>query len=332
MRRELLACIVVVAVLLVLPVGLFAAQSRHLEVAGVRVIELQGRSPAEGGWQPEVVRLNKGERVRLRLSSLDVVHGLAVPGLGIEVEEIAPGRVVEVEFTADRAGRFPFACTRWCSADHWRMRGTIEISNPAGVAGERTRPTAPAYVQLKVDLDAPRPPVPAPSERPTAPDSGALLSTALPEASDRNWLNSKSPAQVFTKLRALPWLGTMSDAAVWDLVAAAWASKDAPDLRARGQQLYSRDCAACHGEQGRGDGPAGRDLPGRAALRPAEPKGPIDFADSTRLLSASDVLLQGKALRGGMGTGMPEWGSLYSDDELWAVVAHLRTFQFDYAP
>ena len=33
------------------------------------------------------------------------------------------------------------------------------------------------------------------------------------------------------------------------------------------------------------------------------------------MLAASDVLLQGKLLRGGMGTGMPEFGSLYTDEE-----------------
>jgi mono/diheme cytochrome c family protein len=46
------------------------------------------------------------------------------------------------------------------------------------------------------------------------------------------------------------------------------------------------------------------------------------------MLAASDVLLQGKLLRGGMGTGMPEFGSLYSDEEQWAMIAYLRTFLF----
>ena len=46
------------------------------------------------------------------------------------------------------------------------------------------------------------------------------------------------------------------------------------------------------------------------------------------MLAASDVLLQGKLLRGGMGTGMPEFGSLYTDEELWAMVMHLRRFLF----
>jgi mono/diheme cytochrome c family protein len=46
------------------------------------------------------------------------------------------------------------------------------------------------------------------------------------------------------------------------------------------------------------------------------------------MLAASDALLQGKLLRGGMGTGMPEFGSLYSDEEQWAMIAYLRTFLF----
>ena len=46
------------------------------------------------------------------------------------------------------------------------------------------------------------------------------------------------------------------------------------------------------------------------------------------MLSAPDALLQGKILRGGMGTGMPEFGSLYTDEELWAMVSYLRTFLF----
>lgn len=59
------------------------------------------------------------------------------------------------------------------------------------------------------------------------------------------------------------------------------------------------------------------------------PEGPAVFTDSGRMLATCDVLLQGKLLRGGMGTGMPELGSLYTDEELWAMVAYLRTFLFD---
>jgi high-affinity iron transporter len=132
----------------------------------------------------------------------------------------------------------------------------------------------------------------------------------------------------------------LSDDQVWDLVAAAWMREVTPGMWARAGSLYPRDCAACHGAQGRGDGPAGEGLPGLQAMQPTAgeshtghggssstiPSGPANFTDLSLTLSASDVVLQGKLLRGGMGTGMPEFGSLYTDEELWALVAYVRSF------
>jgi mono/diheme cytochrome c family protein len=48
------------------------------------------------------------------------------------------------------------------------------------------------------------------------------------------------------------------------------------------------------------------------------------------MLGASPALLQGKILRGGMGTGMPMWGSIFTEEEIEALVAYLYTFQFEY--
>ena len=55
---------------------------------------------------------------------------------------------------------------------------------------------------------------------------------------------------------------------------------------------------------------------------------PTNFTDPAVMLGASSALLQGKIMRGGMGTGMPEFGSLYTDEELWGMVAYVRTFLF----
>lgn len=57
---------------------------------------------------------------------------------------------------------------------------------------------------------------------------------------------------------------------------------------------------------------------------------PPDWQDPAVLLGASPALLHGKLLRGGMGTGMPMWGALYTDAELWNMVAYLYTLQMDY--
>jgi mono/diheme cytochrome c family protein len=60
-----------------------------------------------------------------------------------------------------------------------------------------------------------------------------------------------------------------------------------------------------------------------------ETAGPSDLTRPD-LLGASPALLHGKVVRGGMGTGMPSWGAIYTDAEAWAIVWYLYAFQFAY--
>jgi mono/diheme cytochrome c family protein len=57
---------------------------------------------------------------------------------------------------------------------------------------------------------------------------------------------------------------------------------------------------------------------------------PVDFTDPRRMLGASPALLQGKILRGGMGTGMPMWGSIFTEEQIWDLIAYIYSFQFEY--
>lgn len=332
MRNERIALTVVIFVLLGLPGLAFGYQAARTHVPGVRVIDLLGYAPADGGWQPDAIRVSVGERVRLRIAAQDVVHSLAIPALAIDVPEILPGHVAEVEFVASQPGRYAFACTRWCSADHWRMRGLLEVVDPQNPPAAGQMPAPPLYVQLGLDIDAMRLPLADPPERP-ATTWGAGLAADLPaEIEDVGWQRAHSPAEAWAQLRADPALQAQSDAALWDGVAYAWQAALPAGALEQGDQLYARDCAACHGEAGQGDGLAGRDLPGLAAMHPDMPRGPSDFTDLAALLTAPEAVLHGKVLRGGMGTGMPEWGSLYTDEEIWAVVAYIRALGFEPVP
>jgi hypothetical protein len=55
---------------------------------------------------------------------------------------------------------------------------------------------------------------------------------------------------------------------------------------------------------------------------------PKDFTDPQQMLGASSALLQGKIIRGGMGTGMPYWGTIFTDEEIEALIDYIWTFQF----
>ncbi len=337
MKREFFALTLVLFILIAFPASLFAYQAWRTVPSGpdARVLALVGNSPNNGGWQPDTLRVNLGERVRLRVSSTDVVHGFEIPALGIKVDEILPGHVEEIEFTATQAGRFPFACTRWCSADHWRMRGVLEVVDPAHpnlVASF----SPPLFQQLKVDIDAPHVAPQVPAQRPSAARA-LVLDLLLPsDFTERDNWRTHSPSDELAALRLNPAFAAYGDQELWDALALAYERTVGDEAIARGQALFARDCAACHGQTGKGNGPAGRNLPGLTAMHPDAAthsnvrRGPADFTDASQMLGASDVLLQGKVLRGGMGTGMPEWGSLYSDQELWDVVSYIRSFVFEY--
>jgi mono/diheme cytochrome c family protein len=331
MKREVFALTILFALFVVFPASLFAYQAALTHPSDVRLIMLVANAPANGGFVPDTLRVNLGERVRLRIASPDVVHGLAIPALGIHVDEILPGHVAEVEFVATRVGKFPFACTRWCSVDHWRMRGSLEVIDPNHPNPTPSTFAPPLYQQLKIDIDAPHLAQNVPSQRPSAARGAELGLSVIPD----DW-RIESPSDEFAKLRANPSLKAYSDQQLWDALAYAWKRAAGDESIALGQQLYTRDCAACHGETGKGNGPAGRDLPGLAAMRsdthamPDVKRGPADFTDAAKMLGASDVLLQGKMVRGGMGTGMPEWRTLYTDEEMWHVVSFIRSFTFDY--
>ncbi len=150
------------------------------------------------------------------------------------------------------------------------------------------------------------------------------------------WARSQSPVAVWRELRQDPALAQLSDAAVWDLVAQMWQSQTDATTLAEGRALYAANCAACHGEQGNGDGIAARALLAREqAAQLAFGHGtlaPTDFTDPALMLGVNGARLQGKILRGGMGTGMPYWGPIFTDAQTWALVDFLWTFAFDYEP
>jgi mono/diheme cytochrome c family protein len=102
----------------------------------------------------------------------------------------------------------------------------------------------------------------------------------------------------------------------WDVVAYAWFLGTSADRFDLGQRLFLRNCAACHGERGGGDGPGGK----------FQPKSPANFADARRMLAGTSALYTAKIRRGGMGTGMPYWGGIFTEEELAALVSYVWTF------
>ncbi len=327
MRSELLARILIVT-------GLALAAGVPLLV-WARTPLIHARTAENGGWTPNVIEAKVGQPLHLNLTSDDVTHGFAVGGMDMQSAEVDPGKVTQVTLTFDQPGTYTFYCTRWCGINHWRMRGTIEVSGTQQAQAPVKPKSVPLYVSLGLDLDAPHESPLLPLMRPSAAQGRLLLKDMpIPDA-DLAYYRTHSPYQAWLDLRSNPAYSNISDGQLWDVVALIWQSNTTPEALASGGRLFAQNCAACHGEQGAGDGVFADQLgastnPAVSGMQGMSTKRPADFTDPRRMLGASPALLQGKILRGGMGTGMPSWGPIFTAQQTWELVSYLYSFQFDF--
>ena len=87
------------------------------------------------------------------------------------------------------------------------------------------------------------------------------------------------------------------------------------DAAAAGAQTFKSTCEACHGPTGRGDGPAGQALDPR-------PKNLAELAPAV-----GDDYLFWRISTGKPGTAMIAWKGALSDEQIWQLVAFLRTLK-----
>lgn len=82
---------------------------------------------------PERITVNKGDHVKIHLSSLeraqDETHGFAVDSMNVHAS-LEPGKTVTVEIDATEEGVFPYYCTEFCSALHLEMMGYLMVKDP----------------------------------------------------------------------------------------------------------------------------------------------------------------------------------------------------------
>lgn len=95
-------------------------------------------------------------------------------------------------------------------------------------------------------------------------------------------------------------------------------ARRAPDPR-EGARLYATYCASCHGARGAGDGPAA------AALDPR----PARHDDGAFMNALSNEhlfrVIEGGGVAVGKSPRMAPWGGTLSEQEIWDVVAFLRS-------
>jgi cytochrome c oxidase subunit 2 len=89
-----------------------------------RVIEMTAHRFA---YEPNEIALRAGERVVVAIRSLDFVHGMNIPDLGMRLD-LVPGRVTRLELQPKAPGTIDFVCDNFCGDGHEEMHGRFVVS------------------------------------------------------------------------------------------------------------------------------------------------------------------------------------------------------------
>lgn len=95
------------------------------------------------GFDPPVLHVNRGDRVRIRLVAKDVTHGFYLEGYDVDAR-VRPEdntfllrrpstgekyrEVEDLEFVASRTGKFRYRCSTTCGYMHPFMQGELIVS------------------------------------------------------------------------------------------------------------------------------------------------------------------------------------------------------------
>lgn len=77
-------------------------------------------------YDPPVIRIKQGERVRLVVESEDVIHGFGILEWHIN-RQVLPGEATVIDLQPDKVGEFQIVCTVFCGTGHAYHKGMIVV-------------------------------------------------------------------------------------------------------------------------------------------------------------------------------------------------------------
>lgn len=89
-----------------------------------------------------------------------------------------------------------------------------------------------------------------------------------------------------------------------------------PERIAEGGRLYQQYCASCHGPEGQGNGPAGKNL---------DPP-PTPLARTLAMPMTTDGYVFWRIQKGGQpfGSAMPAWEQILKEGQIWKIILYMR--------
>lgn len=122
-RSPVIAAALILVLSASLTYGIYLSSSEPV----AREFIIDAKISEQGGFQPRIIEVKKGEVVRLVIRTLDVPHGLAILKYDMNFYPVVPGKPLIITFVADKPGEFEIVCTVYCSPRHYEMHGTLRV-------------------------------------------------------------------------------------------------------------------------------------------------------------------------------------------------------------
>ena len=113
------------ALILVAGLGVTAQETAPAPGSESQAVEVK-MTARKYRFDPNPITVKKGQHVKLLISALDHDHGFKLEAFNIN-QKIKKGTTATIEFTADKAGTFPFQCSDFCGLGHPRMKGKLVV-------------------------------------------------------------------------------------------------------------------------------------------------------------------------------------------------------------
>ncbi len=142
-----------------------------------------------------------------------------------------------------------------------------------------------------------------------------------PPAAAASALNIEAMRQLILKVGAPDSVDVLArvalDALAHELGVVLVVMPDGVPSLVRGAELFRAECTSCHGEGGRGDGPAA------IAISPA----PTNLANAAALTHATPLSFYQRITIGVAGTAMPSYETRFSTADRWALAAYVTSLR-----
>src|SRR3989344_3938507 len=121
MNRKILVAGVVIIFILLIFLLIFnfkqVVNAKVIDNGNVREIIVDAK---QFEFNPSIIKVKEGERVRIKINSLDVEHSIYIPELDAHIHD-------EGEFVATKKGTFDFYCHSYCGSGHENMKGVLIV-------------------------------------------------------------------------------------------------------------------------------------------------------------------------------------------------------------